>query len=300
MTRRLFALIVSLPALLALSEAVSFHARNRNNGSIVVDGVKREYVLHVPRSYDRAKSTPLVISMHGAGGWPVQQMNLSGWNALADREGFIVVYPSGLSAAGPRVWRVERGEGLAKDVAFISALIDKIEASYNIDRTRVYANGISNGGGMSFVLSCRLTQRIAAVGLVASAQTLPWSWCADRHSIPMIAFHGTADPMVPYVGGRTWISPQPFPSILTWTTNWAKRNRCSPDFTESAAARDVTRREYHDCDADVVLYTIRGGGHTWPGGEPMPEWFVGPTSREIDATNVMWEFFRAHPQRTTS
>src|SRR6476469_845577 len=111
-------ILIGLPAVLALSEAVSSYVRNRNNGSIVSSGQKREYLLYVPRSYDASKPTPLVISMHGAGGWPRQQMELSEWNRVADREGFIVVYPAGRDTAGPRVWRV--GEDFKIDVRFIS------------------------------------------------------------------------------------------------------------------------------------------------------------------------------------
>ena len=289
-------ILIGLPAVLALINAVTFYVRNRNNGSIVSSGEKREYLLYVPGSYDRARPTPLVISMHGAGGWPVQQMDMSGWNRLADSQGFIVVYPSGAEGVGPRVWHTDQGAGLTPDVRFISALIDTLEGAYNIDPTRIYANGFSNGGGMAFVLSCTLSDRIAAVGMVGAAQLLPWSWCTDHRPVPMIEFHGTADSFTPYNGGRSWVAPVPFQSIPTWTANWARRNRCGPNPVESAVATDVTRREYTNCadDAAVVLYTIRGGGHSWPGGKPLPEWFVGPTSRSIDATSQMWAFFRAH------
>ena len=290
-------ILLALPAALALFDAISFYIHNRTNGSIVSSGQKRDYFLYVPKSYDPTKPTPLVISMHGAGTWPVQQMNLSGWNRVADREGFIVVYPSGTKGVGPRVWHVGRGSGAARDVRFIADLIDKLEASYNIDRTRIYANGMSNGGGMSFLLSCTLSDRIAAFGMVGAAQTMPWNWCTDRKAVPMISFHGTADPMAPYNGGSTFVAPSPFPSAQIWAANWARRNQCAKKPVESAVASDVMRRAYINCadGADVVLYTIRGGGHTWPGGEPMPEWFVGPTSRSIDASSQMWAFFRAHP-----
>jgi polyhydroxybutyrate depolymerase len=288
--------LISLPVVLVLIDAVSFYVSNRSNGTIVSSGQKREYLLYVPPSYDRTKATPLVISMHGAGGWPAQQMNLSGWNRLAESQGFIVVYPSAAEGAGPRIWRVDRGAGLMRDVRFISALIDTLEAAYNIDPTRIYANGISNGGGMAFVLSCRLSDRIAAVGMVAAAQTLPWSWCTDRPPVPMMTFHGTADPIVPYDGGPSWTAPDVFPNVLTWVKNWARRNRCGANPVDAVVAADVTRLEYTNCahDATAVLYTVRGGGHSWPGGQPMPEWWVGPTSRSIDATSHMWAFFGAH------
>jgi polyhydroxybutyrate depolymerase len=288
--------LISLPVLLVLIDAGSFKVANRSNGSFVSSGQRREYLLHVPQSYDRAKPTPLVISMHGAGGWPVQQRDLSGWNRLADAQGFIVVYPSAFEGAGPRIWHVDRGAGLMRDVRFISALIDTLEAAYNIDPTRIYANGISNGGGMTFVLSCTLSDRIAAVGMVAAAQTLPWSWCTDRRAVPMMAFHGTADPDIPYDGGSSWMAPDSFPNVLAWTKSWSRRNQCGVMPVDSKVASDVRRLEYTRCasDASVVLYTIKGGGHTWPGGERMPEWFVGSTSHSIDATGLMGAFFREH------
>src|SRR5438045_8614353 len=222
-------------------------------------------------------------------------MYISEWNRLADSQGFIVVYPSGLEGVGPRVWRV--GSDFAKDVRFISEMIDKLAASYNIDRARIYANGFSNGGGMAFVLSCAMSDRIAAVGMVGAAQTLPWSWCTERRAVPMITIHGTADSFAPYNGGTSWVVAEPLPSVPRWTANWARRNKCDPKPFESAVAADVMRREYTHCadDATVVLYTVQGGGHSWPGGEPLPEFFVGPTSRSIDASSQVWAFFRAHP-----
>ena len=288
-------ILLSLPLMLAAFESISFRIRNRNNGVMISSGERREYFLYVPRSYDPAKPTPLVISMHGAAGWPKQQMELTEWNRLAESHRFIVVYPSGLESAGPRVWHV--GPDFSEDVRFISGMIDKLEAAYNIDPARIYANGFSNGGGMAFVLSCALADRIAAVGMVGAAQTLPWSWCTEHRAVPMIAFHGTADKFAYFNGGQSWVAPHPFPSVPIWTANWARRNHCRPEPRESAVAAGVTRREYTHCadDATVVLYIIQGGGHTWPGGEPLPEWFAGSTSRRIDATDEMWTFFRAHP-----
>lgn len=286
---------LAAPAALALYEAVSFHVRNRNNGTLVSSGEKRQYLLYVPSTYDRARKTPLVISMHGAGGWPAQERDLSGWNRLAERHGFLVVYPSGLESGGPRVWHM----GDEREVRFLSDLIDALEAAYDIDPARIYADGLSNGGGMAFVLSCTLSDRIAAVGLVASAQLLPWSWCTDRRPVPMIAFHGTADRMTPYEGGRTWIADETFPSIPIWTAAWARRNGCGSKPVESAVAADVTRIAYTGCKdgAAVELYKVEGGGHTWPGGGPLPEWLAGRRSSGVDATARMWEFFREHPRR---
>jgi polyhydroxybutyrate depolymerase len=291
--------LIGLPVVLTLVEAVSFYALNRSNGTIVSSGLRREYLLYVPVSYDRNRPTPLVITMHGGAMWPAAQKEASQWNRVADEHGFIVVYPSGVSGRGPRAWRAGGGPGLLRDVQFISDLIDTLRVSYNIDPTRIYANGLSNGGGMAFVLSCTLSGRIAAVGVVAPAIFLPWSACTDRRAVPMIAFHGTADRAVPYNGGTSWVAPNVFPNIPAWTATWARRNRCGTSPVESVVAADVSRREYTHCadDAAVVLYTVQGGGHTWPGGGPLPEWFVGRTSNSIDASSQMWAFFREHRLR---
>jgi polyhydroxybutyrate depolymerase len=186
-----------------------------------------------------------------------------------------------------------------KDVRFISQLIDTLRSEYNIDSTRIYANGLSNGGGMSFVLSCTLSDRIAAVGLVGAALTLPWRWCTDQHPVPMVWFHGTADPAVPYQGGPSWVLPgqERFPSVPGFVANWAKRNGCGSAPVDLGLAADVTRHEYTQCagNATVVLYTVEGGGHTWPGGKPLPEAWMGRTATSVDATELMWAFFWEHP-----
>jgi polyhydroxybutyrate depolymerase len=150
---------------------------------------------------------------------------------------------------------------------------------------------------MSFALSCVMLDRIAAVGLVASAMTVPWEWCPRREPMPVIAFHGTADPVTPYAGGRTWIGPVQFPDISVWSERWALRNKCAAEPVESDPAAGVSRSAWLDCESDapVILYTIHDGGHTWPGGMPLPEWFLGRTTDSIDATELMWQFFEEHP-----
>jgi polyhydroxybutyrate depolymerase len=287
--------LIAVPVALALTEAVSFHVVNRMD-TIVSSGRTREYLLHVPGNYDRGRPTPLVISLHGAGGWPSQQRDVSQWNRVADAHGFIVVYPSGVGGRGPRVWRATLEADVSEDVTFISNLIRRLEATYNVDRTRIYANGLSNGGSMAFVLSCTLSDRIAAVGMVAAAHLVAWSWCANSRPVPMIAIHGTADPLTPFDGGRTWVAPAAFPSIPAFTATWARRNRCESPPAESVVAADVARTVYNRCagDAAVVLYRIEGAGHVWPGGWPLPEWLAGPNTSSLDASSVMWAFFHEY------
>jgi polyhydroxybutyrate depolymerase len=292
--------LISLPIAVVAIEAARYFVSNRSTHTIASSGVTREYVLYVPPTYVPGRPTPLVISMHGAVLWGAAHREISQFDRLAAREGFIVVYPTGVTGEGPIHWEATRHSQPSRDVAFIRDLIDALGRTYDIDPARIYANGLSNGGGMSFVLSCRMSDRIAAVGLVASAQLLPWSACADDRPVPMINFHGTADWDTPYAGGKSaksWISPQTLPSAPEWTANWARRNRCAPTPIESRVTTDVTKTEYTECagNATAVLYTIEGGGHTWPGGGDIPEWFVGTSTNSIDASSVMWEFFKAHP-----
>src|SRR3989449_262001 len=227
------------------------------------------------------------------------QRETSQWDRVADEHGFIVVYPSGEGGGGPRVWHEDGGAGPSRDIRFISELIDTLEARYNIDPKMIYANGLSNGGGMSFALSCTLSDRIAAVGMVGAALLVPFRWCTDQRPVPMIAFHGTADSAAPYQGGFSWVAPQRFQGVRAFTASWARRNRCDRNPVDSVVATDVTRREYPNCadDAAGVLYTIKGGGHTWPGGQPPPEWVGGPPSNSTHASSLMWAFFRAHRLR---
>ena len=293
--------IVSVLILLGFFYSVFYFPNwtTATTGTIISSGQKREYLLYVPKGYDRARPAPLVITLHTSMSWNRSAMAISQWNLVADENGFIVVYPDG-TGLGPKSWEMTGSETPSHmlDVIFISQLIDKLEATYNIDNTRIYANGMSNGGGMAFVLSCTLSDRIAAVGMVSAGLDPGWDWCTDHQPVPVIAFHGTADPVCPYSGGYSKLAGGTFPSVPGFLANWSQRNRCGSSPVESAVAADVTRLQYTNCadDADVVLYTIKGEGHQWPGGKRVAaEWMLGPYRRSIDATREMWAFFHEHP-----
>jgi len=291
-------IVIGLPVALIAAALEWCAIADKTNGSIVSSGVTRRYLLHVPRTYDRSKATPLVISIHPAATWPAVEMHISRWNDLAEQYGFIVVYSAGSGAffggfsPGPHVW-----PGEPPDVQFISDLIDTLEAEYNIDPNRIYANGMSNGGGMAFALSCELPNRIAAVGVVAAAQEQSWN-CRDPKPVPTVAFHGTADKFAPYQGGPSPVAPRPFANILDWTAHVAQQNQCKGNPIGTSITANVRRLAYTNCtqNADVILYTTEGGGHTWPGGKHLAEWIAGRTTDEINASRVMWEFFVQHPR----
>ncbi|MCU0521014.1 MAG: alpha/beta hydrolase-fold protein [Anaerolineae bacterium] len=289
---RIALIVLALPVTLAALVAGAFVLVNRTNGTLISSGERRRYLLYVPQRYDPSVPTPLVISLHGFAEWPAHQRDISAWNDLADEHGFIVVYPMGTRF--PLRWQVGGDPG--RDVMFISDLIDALAAQYSIDPDRVYANGLSNGGGMSFALACHLSDRIAAFGSVSGAYVLPWAACRAYRQVPAIIFHGTADPIVPYLGGQSGPSHAALPDIAGWVEELARRNGCT-DAVDLAPSGEVRGVRYTGCDADVTFYTVEGGGHAWPGGGWMPKSIVGNITQDIDATRVMWEFFEQHPLR---
>ena len=289
-------IILGVVVFLVLSVVVAFKLLDRTNGTLTSAGEKRSYLLYVPESYDPARPAPLVITIHGFAQWPAHQMYITRWNDLADEYGFIVVYPAGTRF--PKRWRTGFIPGMSQDpsadVQFISDLIDRLETDYNIDPTRVYANGLSNGGGMSFLLACALSDRIAAVGIVAGALPVSLEDCQPSRPVPAMMFHGTDDPIVPYSGGQLRREGS-LPAIPEWAAMLAERNGCSETPQTIPAQGAVRGSEYTGCAADVIFYTIEGGGHTWPGGNPIPVWIAGKTSMDIDATRTLWDFFQQHP-----
>jgi polyhydroxybutyrate depolymerase len=299
---RIALFVVGGLAVLVLAAYIRFSIADKTNGTLVSSGATRKYLLYVPKSYEKSRPTPLVISLHGAAGWPALQSDISRWNDLADKHGFLVVYPAGttlLGDRGPRVWPMG-ANSTDLDVKFIADLIAKLEGDYNVDASRVYADGLSNGGGMAYALGCKLSNRIAAIGAVAAALAMPDKMCDDARPEPVIAFHGTADKMAPFLGGKSGdpVRPQQFPSIRDWIDDWAGRNQCKDEPIDTPVAASVHRISYVNCTrgSDVVLYTIEGGGHQWPGGQPLPRWWVGPQINDVNATRTMWDFFIRHPR----
>lgn len=289
---RILLIFLAVVVAILLIAVTTYFLVNRTNGQIMSSGERRRYLIYVPESYNSEEPTPLVINIHGFVQWPANQMEVSQWNKVADEYGFIVVYPSGTGF--PLRWRVS--DEPEKEVTFFSDLINHLEQEYNIDPTRIYANGLSNGAGMSWLLACRLSNQITAIGGVAGAYYFRCEESADQRPVPAIFFHGKADRIAPYEGVANERYDVPFPSIPAFVESYAQRNRCSLTPTTFKETANITAIEYSDCHqgANVVFYTIADGGHNWPGGTPLPERITGKTSQEIDATALMWEFFQGH------
>lgn len=271
--------------------------------TVISGGRERCYYLYVPVGYDPARPVPLVVSLHGFLSNPASQAWISGWHKLAEQEGFLVAYPQGTS--WPQRWNAGAAWNAgADDVQFFRDMLDDVANSGAVDLSRVYVNGFSNGGGMAVRIACQAGDQVAAIGTVAAA-VVQVGGCVPARPVPVLAFHGTADPIVPYEGGemsgrllrkgaeRTR-APIQFAGAEEWTARWAKGNGCAPEPAKIPPQGDVWGQRYTSCDqgADVILYTIEDGGHTWPGGVPIP--IVGKTSEAIDATEEMWLLFQAY------
>lgn len=278
-------------------------------GTLEAGGATRTYRVYVPASYDGKSPVPLVLALHGGGGAGRGMNRLTNLNDLAERHGFIVTYPDGLY----RHWNDGRQSGAAEsrrvdDIGFLSALIDRLSRDYRIDPKRVYSTGISNGGFMSQRLACDLADRIVAVGVVAATMGRDLSArCKPSHPVSVLLIHGTEDPLVPYEGGRVQVrGGGEIISAPQAVRKWVDLNGCTAkpksDLLPDAADDGTrTRREtYADCEngTEVTFLAIEGGGHTWPSGpQYLPARRIGRTSRDFSASQVIWEFFAAHPRR---
>jgi polyhydroxybutyrate depolymerase len=260
-------------------------AYDRTETIAQIDGITRTIRLYVPTSYNSSVPTPLVINMHGLNADPNQQWALSGMSAKADEEGFIVAYPLGRD----NMWADGPGSRGDDDIEFIRLVIQNLQGRYNIDPRRIYATGISNGGGMANRLACDVADLIAAIGPVSGAYNF-WQACTPSRPIPVIAFHGLADQIAPFEGAE---HENILPPIESWAAAWAERNGCDPEPTEIVEVETVTREAWTNCEqgADVVLYRIDGMGHYWPGSDLLPEF----GTQAISATDIMWDFFMVHP-----
>lgn len=243
----------------------------------------RSFLLHVPR--DVRNPSPAVVTLHGRGSNAQEQLLLTGFEQQSEEGRFLVVAPN---AVGGR-WDLTG----TSDVEFIDRVLDAVPC---LDRSRVYASGMSMGSGMTFALACTPERRFAAFGGVALAAYQ--SQCDAAPPAPIIYFHGTADPIVPFRGGQPEGETVTLPPAPRAMRQWAAHNQCTADGVQRDA--DVTQREWTQCaaDADVDYYRVRGGGHTWPGADPFIagaiEQTLGKTTQTVNATRLMWQFFEGY------
>lgn len=276
---------------------------------LVVGGFARSYYLHFPPEYDGRRPWPLVLAFHGGGVNAETMIYFSGLSEKADQAGFVVAYPEGTGRVPrARTWNAGNCCGHAlhhgvDDVAFVRALLDELERTAAIDPRRVYAAGMSNGAMMAYRLANELADRFAAIAPVAGPMAIDRA--QPSRPVSVIHFHGTTDEYTPYLGGKgpRSQSQTAFLSVDDTIRAWVAANGCP---AEPAVARlpssavdgtNIVRSDYGPGreGAEVVLYTIEGGGHTWPGRSSIfPT--LGPSTRQIAANDLIWEFFEKHPR----
>ncbi len=270
------------------------HAAGQSAESFTFQGQTRTYQLYVPAAYKGTRDVPVVFNFHGFGSNAVQQMAYGNFKPEADRDDFLIVAPDGQGPPGAQHFNLTGAPGSQNDILMVPALLDHIESMLCVDAKRVYSTGMSDGGAMTSVLACVLSNRFAAFGAVAVV--IYANRCGTGRPIPIMAFSGTADPIVPFNGGKvnccggTTVGAAP-----TAMANWAKADGCDPKYTDATLSSDVVQRTWHGCrpGGDVVFYMIQGGGHTWPGAIPIAH--LGKTTNQIDASATIWQFFQSHP-----
>ena len=253
--------------------------------SLLNDGVYRTYLVHTPPGFQPSENPPLVINFHGLTSTGAQQEFYSEMNAVADAERFIVAYPDGINNS----WNL--GLGQVDDYGFISALIDDLIISHNVDPQRVYACGMSQGGMVSLLFACSMYDKIAAVASVAGGMTPGLApVCQPTRPVPVMMINGTADAIVPYAGGLGNIHTEDA------IDHWVGHNGCDvtpiitpyPDLVLLDFCTAV--REDHlngTAGSEVALISVVDGGHTWPGAS-LP---IGVTNQDFEASQVIWDFF---------
>jgi len=302
--------LVLLLVLLGIARAQRFKAELEPGdqlGSMVFEGRKRTFLVHKPLLTGPAPRRPLVVVLHGGGGTGRAVAQLTGFSALADSAGFVVVYPYAVNGHwndGRNVPQFRSQRENVNDVGFIAALIDSLVEKLNVDPKRVYATGMSNGAIMCYRLAGELSEKIAAIAPVAGALAEPYAGtCRPSRPVSVLALNGTEDRLVPYEGGEVGLFAQRgrVISVAKTIEFWVKANDCSAEPVVSWIDADPNdgvriKQEVYAGGRDgseVILYTVVGGGHTWPAGAVRPRRF-GRRAQDLDATRVIWEFCRRH------
>jgi len=267
-------------------------------------GVTRTYRIHVPRAYQATVPAPLVLAFHGGGGDMdyMAKDKRYGLISKAEAEGFVVVFPNGYSkfrSGKFATWNAgaccaKARDNNSDDVGFVRAIIRNLTAELNIDRQRIYAIGMSNGGMMSYRLACEMADTFAAIAAVAGTDnTLS---CAPRKPLSILHIHAANDDRVLFNGGagakfRDESKVTDFTSVPATIAKWVKLNQCKAQPQRLLEKPGAYCEHYSHCNANVQvqLCVTEGGGHSWPGGSKPRA--GEPPSQALSANDIIWNFF---------
>lgn len=272
----------------AACEPARPHDAGASTITLTSGGIERSAALYVPDGYDGTEEAPLVLSWHGYSSNAVDHLQYADLRPVADDDDVIVVLPQALGE--PTRFNMEVGiTGETDDVAFAVDLLDRVIADLCVDESRVYSVGSSNGAGMTALLACRVPERFAAIAMVNLV--IHYEPCAGP-TPAVLGMMGNHDLVVPIQGGRVnCCDGWPIAPADETMERWRSQAGCGePD--EEGIEDHVTRTRWRDCagDVEVEWYEIDEHGHTWPGARENPA--MGPTNQEIDASEVVWGFFR--------
>jgi polyhydroxybutyrate depolymerase len=254
-------------------------------------GRPRTYAVYAPRRRDGARPMPAVLDIHGTGSHPAQELSIDGLAAAAEERGFVVLLPVAVvpHPAGGSTWNVPPDPQLPDDERYLLDLLEDASRRHELDPSRVYVTGFSGGARLGSGFASRHADRVRALAVVGGLRAS----AGDGPPVPVLAFHGTGDPINPYAGGgpRYWGY-----GVERALTSWVERNRCREEHVEANVAPSVWKRKWSSCDGvtEVTLYRF-DGGHVWPGSSfAFPVERFGPMPHGIDATTLVLDFFERH------
>ena len=256
-------------------------AQETLNESIIHDDLVRDYIIHIPSSYENKVPVPLVLCFHGYGG-SASGISYTNFNDVSDTANFIVVYPQGTFLKGKSHWNVGgwTSKSTRKDIEFIDTVIDLIKDKIQIDQTRIYSSGMSNGGYMSYSLACNLGNKIAAIASVTGSMTPDnFDNCSPSNPISVLQIHGLQDLVVPYIGSS---GSKSIPDVIDF---WVNYNACSTEpnrLIKYSNLALVNYDTYENClnNTNVKLILHPEMDHTWP--------FI--STHNVSASNEIWDF----------
>jgi polyhydroxybutyrate depolymerase len=323
--------VASIGVCLGMAFITSGAQAQETKETMQVNDVDRTYIVRLPKGYDHEQKYPVAMLLHGMNQETADIERLTRFDDLADKDSIIAVYPSALNGrwnvgvrpparqrtmmpmgrggrhggggfpgggqSGGRS-EEERGPAPADDIAFLNQMLDQMATQFSVDTARIYVTGLSEGGLMAIKVGCAMADRIAAIAPVGAAMPKTMV-CLPSRPMPVVMINGTSDPVVPYGGGTEHNLQLPVISVEDSAKAWAKIDRCAEKPTQTKVkahekgGMETKVETYDDCQqgAQVVSYSVKGGGNTWPGGEQYEvEKQVGKTSQDLNANETIWSF----------